>query len=293
MKKAAVTIDLDLVDHLNGGDVDEMEQAFPFFQQFCMENPWLKTTWFIRIDDQMQQRFGNPDYIFTAHADKLKWLTNNGHELGWHFHSYRNTEGKWKQNTDEIEVAQELVNHYPAAQKYGLRLLRMGWTYHTNMTMKTINKFDLDADCSAMPRPGYAWEISLRNWENTPVAPYFPSISDYRKPGNPCYGIPEFPLTVMPIEAPYDTEPGVLRYLNPCYHSNIFEKALNAFSGDQLNLICHPYEFLPASKPHDMLSFNASVFAGNLKYLKQCGYTSCVLGEMVAGFLNAQYEKHD
>lgn len=286
MKSAAVTFDLDLVDHLNGGDVDEMENAFPLFKNFCEKNPDFKTTWFIRIDDQMEERFGSADYIFTAHADKLEWLRNHGHELGWHFHSFRKQGGKWKQNTNENEVADELTRHSETAKSYNLELLRMGWTYHTNLTMQTINQFDLLADCSAMPRPDYAWEISKRNWETTPGHPYFPSVADYRVPGNPCYGTLEFPLTVMPIAAPYDTESGVLRYLNPAYHTSIFCKAVDEWDGEMCNLISHPYEFLPSEKAHGMLSFSFETFAANIQYLQKKGYTFDVISTQINQYLN-------
>lgn len=289
MKKAAITFDLDLVDHLHGGNVDEMRLAFPLFQAFCNENSWLKTTWFIRIDDQMKERFGAADYIFTEHADKIQWLKENGHEIGWHFHSFRKNNGKWKQNTDEQDVAMELERHYPAAKKHGLKLLRMGWTYHTNLTMKTISGFELDADCSAMPRPNYTWEISVRNWENTPTYPYYPSEADYRTSGHPHYKLLQFPLTVAPISAPYDTETGVLRYINPCYHAEMFKQGINHQQDEYLNLICHPYEFLPAAKPHAMLSFSFEQFSENIKWLHQMGYETCTIGEMVQQFKSKQH----
>ncbi|MFN5250737.1 MAG: hypothetical protein ACOVQJ_00965 [Bacteroidia bacterium] len=286
MKSAAITFDLDLVDHLNGGEVDEMATAFPLFRQFCEQHPEIKTTWFIRIDDQMEARFGSADYIFIEHAEKLEWLKDNGHELGWHFHSFREDNGNWIQNTDEVAVAEELIRHRATAQKHNLELLRMGWTYHTNLTMKTISSFGLLADCSALPRPDYVWEISKRSWANTPTNPYFPSVEDYRTAGNPCYATLEFPLTVLPITAPYDTESGVLRYLNPAYHTDIFCKAVDSYDGDMCNLISHPYEFLPSEKQHAMLSFSFESFKKNIEYLQHRGFTFCVLSSQIHQHLN-------
>lgn len=288
MKNAAITFDLDLVDHLHGGNVDEMLLAFPLFQAFCNENNWLKTTWFIRIDDHMKERFGHADYIFREHADKIDWLRQNGHEIGWHFHSFRKNNGKWKQNTDEQSVSEEILRHYPLALQHGLKLLRMGWTYHTNHTIQTISNLNLLADCSAMPRPNYSWEISVRNWENTPTYPYYPSCNDYRIPGNPHYKVLQFPLTVTQISAPYDTEPGVLRYINPCYHTEMFKQGIHNQHDEYLNLICHPYEFLPSAKPHAMLSFSFEQFSENLKWLHANGYNTCTIGELVQQYLSKQ-----
>lgn len=286
MKKAALTFDLDLVDHLNGAEVDEMEEAFPLFKEFCIQNPAVKSTWFVRIDDQMEARFGAPDHIFKAHKDKISWLKENGHEIGWHFHSFRQSDGKWRQNTDEMDVAEELNSNFPLAVKYGLDILRMGWAYHSNVTMRIVNSFGLLADCSAMPRPNYSWEMSTRNWENTPNHPYFPSTADYRVPGNPCYSVLEFPMSMMQISAPYDTEQGVIRYLNPSYHSDIFRNAINKFDGEYCNLISHPYEFLPSDREHGMLAFDFSEFASNINYLCDIGYKCCTIGEMINDFLN-------
>jgi hypothetical protein len=283
--KVAVTFDLDLVDYTSGGFVDEFELCFPLFQNFCIQNPWLKTTWFIRIDDQIAHRFGRADYIFVQHKDKLDWLLDNGHELGWHFHSYVKDGNNWIQNTNESAVVDELNRNFAKSQKYNMDLLRMGWTYHTNLTMQAINNFDLMADCSALPRPNYQWDMAKRDWENTPEQPYFPSVTDYRIPGTDCYATPEFPISVAQISSPYDTEPNVLRYINPCYHAHIFQMGLNNFKGEYLNIIAHPYEFLSNEKPHGLLAFNTQIFFDNLNFLNQNNYTTCTMGEMVKDYL--------
>lgn len=286
MKKAAVTFDLDLVNHLSGGEVDEMALGFPLFRAFCEENPWFKTTWFVRIDDDIERRFGNADYVFTEHADAILWLRENGHEVGWHFHSFTETEKGWGQNTDEDAIAREIEKHAPLVQKHQLKLLRMGWTYHSNRTMKTVNQLGLLADCSALPRPSYSWDMSVRDWSITPETPYYPSIEDYRIPGNPCYSTLEFPISVAQVDAPYDTDENVLRYLNPCYHSQIFRKGLAHYNGDYCNLLSHPYEFLPNEKPHGLLSFEFEVFKENIIFIKDLGYHIVVLGDLVKDFTN-------
>src|SRR5687768_15570495 len=103
--KTAITFDLDLTDYLSGAAVaDELEACWPVFLNFCNSIPQLKTTWFIRIDAQLEQLYGAADCIFETHAEKINWLRQNGHELGWHFHSYRNMNGKWVQNTNEVDI---------------------------------------------------------------------------------------------------------------------------------------------------------------------------------------------
>ncbi|MBL7810783.1 MAG: hypothetical protein JNL57_01050 [Bacteroidetes bacterium] len=266
-KTAAITFDLDLADYVSGGQVDEFNLAFPVFQDVCARIPGLKTTWFIRIDKQLSSLHGSADYIFQAHPEKIAWLRNNGHQIEWHFHSYSLVNGKWKQNTNEIEVSEELKACFPLAQKHGLNMLRMGWAYHTNHTMHTIDQLGIAVDCSAMPRPLYAWEMSVRDWQRCTTTPYHPSVDDYQIPGAPSLRVLEYPMTTLPIASPYDTESGVIRYLNPCYHSEIFNKALADITANHINLIAHPYEFLPNPRQHGMLAFSKETMCLNLQHL--------------------------
>lgn len=282
-KQVAVTFDLDLTDYVGGGAVaDEFSSCWPLFMEMCSALPELRTTWFIRIDEHMAEMHGNADYIFTAHPEKIKWLKDHGHQLAWHFHSFRKQGGKWKQNPDENDVAAEMKRVYPLVEEHGLTMLRMGWAYHTNTTMHMAASLGVSCDCTALPRPVYTWEKSLRDWSTTPFTTYRPSLADYRVPGQPDCGITELPITTAPIAAPYDTEPGVLRYINPAYHEDIFRRAIDSNSLPVINTLAHPYEFLPNNRNHGMLSFDHTVFQNNLSYLKDCGYQFMTMNDVLA-----------
>jgi hypothetical protein len=272
MKKVAVTFDLDFTDYVGGGDVgDELEKCWPVFLDCCSQIPPLVTTWFIRIDEHMKNEYGSADFIFQKHREKIEWLRANGHEVAWHFHSYRQINGVYKQNADDLDVSQELERMYPLAQMHNLELLRMGWAYHTQNTFETIEKLGITIDCTAFPRPKYSWDNQLRDWTNTPQHGYYPSKSNYRVQEDEHLNVLELPITTVEIPLPTDTEPAVLRYINPAYHSNYFKAAIMDVREDIFNIISHPYEFLPNPKSHVLISFNSAVFIENISWISNLG----------------------
>lgn len=272
MKKVAVTFDLDFTDYVGGGHVgDELEKCWPIFLECCLQTPQLVTTWFIRIDEHMKNEYGSADFIFQKHAEKIAWLRSNGHEVEWHFHSYRKINGFYKQNADDLDVSRELERMYPLAQKHNLELLRMGWAYHTQNTFTTIEKLGIAIDCSAFPRPRYAWDNQLRDWTNTPQHGYFPGKTNYRVQQDEHLNVLELPITTVEIPIQTDTEPAVIRYINPAYHSSYFKAAVMNVNQEIFNIISHPYEFLPNPKSHELISFNSDVFKENISWIADLG----------------------
>ena len=268
MKSVALTFDLDFTDYLNEEILqDEFEQCWPIFTNICQKMPQLKSTWFIRIDEQMGELYGAPDYIFSKHGEKINWLLEREHEIGWHFHSYRKSGEKWVQNSNENDVVNEMKKMQPYVQKYNLSIARMGWAYHTNQTVKTMAESGIIVDCSPMPRPNYKWDNALRDWSLTKNGPYYPSKTDYRVSGETAWPMLFIPFTMLPIKAEYDTEEGVLRYLNPCYHKSVFQMVIDSCEEQNINIVAHPYEFLANKNKHKMLAFDASVFEENLEYM--------------------------
>ena len=265
MKQVAITFDVDYTDYLTSSDLgDEMQDCWNYFQEFTRKIPELKTTWFIRIDNQIGTLHGTKDFIFTKHADKISWLRENGHEIGWHFHSYINEGNKQVQNNDESDVVNEMREQIPFIKKHNLKIMRMGWAYHGNETMSLINEMGFIMDCTALPRPNYSWENGYRDWSTSPKDMYYPSAVDYRIEGTDSLGILEVPITTLPIKGDNDTRDDVERYINPAYHSDIFKTILkNNELPHSFNTVSHPYEFVDSQKGHMMLSFSSRVFLGN------------------------------
>ena len=169
--KCCFTVDVDMTDYFDDRSIDEMEIVFPIFQKLLIDYPDLKTTWFVRIDSQMDSIYGRPDHVFSKHAGKLEWLAERGHQIGWHHHAYKRVEGRWEQIKDEGTVCSQLCRYGEVARKWGLSTTRMGWAFQTNATLQQLEETGFEIDSSAIPRPMYRWTPSGMDWTPNPPPP--------------------------------------------------------------------------------------------------------------------------
>ena len=268
-------MDLDMVSYIEDTNVfyNELEAFYPVFMEQIIKNYNIKTTWFLRIDSQMEQIFGSADFSFQENKELLKELIKNGGELGWHHHAYKkNISDKWVQESDESKVLSDIYQYGPLARQYNLTICRMGWGFQTNATLKALSDLHFLIDSSAIPRPKYTWDISQMDWEGGTTVPYHPSVDNYKLQGDYNLSILEVPITTSLLKADYD-ESEVIRYLNPAYHHSKFIEAFN--STDQKELICmimHPYEVMPAKQTHNLLSFSIEDLKKNINFLKEKKY---------------------
>lgn len=270
---AVLTFDVDFTDYLSGAGQDELETVFPLIRDILLQFPEIRTTWFIRIDSQVEAIYGSALYAFEQHAEKINWLQQHGHEIGWHHHAYRQTADGWEQETDETTISTNLLLYGSLARAQNIRTARMGWGQHTNNTLQVIASLGFETDSSAMPRPKYSWDNLQRDWSRTGQAPYFPAVQDYQVAGTPALPLLEIPMSTVPLPLPADTEPGVIRYINAAYHTPMFEKAVADFTESIMVLITHPYELLHRSGAvHNLLAFDADVFRANLRTLSEKGF---------------------
>lgn len=268
--KICLTFDIDLVDHAAAGArVDEFADAVPRLQALFERHPSWTATWFVRADDQVGSLHGDPFALHRRHAPVLTALRRAGHEIGWHPHAYVRSGDGWIQNTDEASVADELTRLAPAARALGLNVVRSGWGYHTNRTMRAIADAGFTTDSSAMPRPRYAFDQSVKDWTTTPATPFHPSAADYRVPGEPALSILEVPITMGPVPAPYDSVQ-VVRYCNPAFHEAALAPALDTWCRRHAPVvtITHPYELLPSATPHPLIGFSTDTFERNVTRLE-------------------------
>ncbi len=265
-----ITFDLDFSDYVDDWKQhDDFKLAIDHIVPFFEKNPEYKITWYIRLDTQIKRTYGSIDYIFNKYNKEIEILKENGHEIAWHPHIYREESGRWIQNICSNEVYDELSSLIPMARSLNLQSVRMGWGFHCNETMKLLSDAGFESDSSAIPRPHYKWEETYKDWTITPSVPYYPCKSDYRKPGEPSLPILEIPMSVIQVRAPYDTE-YVLRYLNLAYHPSLFEAPLRAWLSRYSHLITvtHPYE-LAGGRQHGLLSFNIEAFIENILKIKE------------------------
>lgn len=265
-KKVAVTFDLDFIQAQQRFGMDEIEMFWPMFQQWTQTLPELKTTWFIRIDDQINSLFGSPDYFFKKHPEKIEWLNTNGHEIGWHFHSYTRTENKWKQNTNENAICEELKRNYYFAEKQNLQISRMGWGYHTNATMRILAESGIVIDSSALPVVNEKDNRNHANWTNTPHSPYHPSMLNYRESGTANFDIWELPITMVNTNAKEQLEKRIYLDIN----STEFSSQIDEFDTQNIiNTLSHPIDVLnDNSYTKDMSHLGIT----NMRVLQNRGY---------------------
>lgn len=273
MRNFCITFDVDLTDYLSGKSSDEMDVSFDSIRSKLLEYPDVKTTWFIRIDKQIQDVYGRADYIFVKHQDKVKWLSDNGHEIGWHYHAYKLDGDRWVQNIDEEVILSEINRYGEIARGLGLRISRMGWGYHTNRTLQMTFSKGFLIDSSAIPRPKYTWETIVRDWSITPNHSYFPGQDDYRTDVGIKTGVLEVPINTAYLRLETDTDK-VKRYINISYKHNYFRDAIN----DLVDLpiivsVTHPYELIPNKVSHALLSFDIAELELNLQFLLEKQFT--------------------
>jgi hypothetical protein len=270
--RICLTFDIDLVGYSTGGSaIDEFAEAVPRIVAMFDRYPAWKATWFVRLDDQIAALMGAPSAIWERHAATLSEVRSRGHEVGWHPHSYvRDDSGQWRQNTDEATVVEELTRLAPGALAMGCRAVRCGWGFHTNRTMQAVSAAGFAIDSSAIPRPRYRWETTVKDWTTTPSAPYHPAVDDYRVPGAPALPILEVPMTVAVVRAPTDTEE-VLRYVNPSFHHPLFTSALTASlkSLDHVVTVTHPYEVVSNGAPDSLIAYDVATLEANIRFLEQ------------------------
>jgi len=278
----AVTLDIDMVHYEAGRGFDEMEVTFDGLRR-CLEGfPDIKTTWFMRIDAQMEKIYGRANYIFEKHAAKIDWLRDKGHEIGWHHHAYAYDGKGWRQETDQAVVSEHLKRYGEIALKSGLKIARMGWGFHTNSTMKAVDDMGFYIDASAMPRPKYRWHAQVCDWSTSPRYPYHPSVRDYRIAGDPHLAIWEVPFTTIPVPMSTDTEPGVIRHIELAWDRDLFKRAIATVSDlEMVVLACHPYKSVASEGARALTFCDVGNISGNLETLIKYGKRFSIISEMV------------
>jgi hypothetical protein len=220
----------------------------------------MPMTWFIRADEGVQRQFGSKVAVVQRFLDAMAPTLLRSQELGWMPRlpvGVRDSSGH-----DALDATHDQLLTLLSA----IDSVRMGDLHHDNRAMGILDRLGVRFDCTAVPGrvkfdPG--WHV---DWRGTPASPYHPSIDDYRRPGTPHWNLLELPMTVIPMQAPYDREP-LLRYVNPCFHAPFLWPALAQGLRDSAYLVClwHPDELLPGpAGGHPMVSYSPATFASNL-----------------------------
>lgn len=281
----AVTFDVDFTDYTSAGkeNLDEIEASFVAIRGELERLPAFRATWFVRLDAHIGHVYGRADYILRRHAGAFDWLRSRGHEIAWHHHAFEQHDGEWRPTADDAVVAEQLRAESDLARHHGLGASRMGWGFHTNRTMAALDELGWQIDSTALPRPSYPWDALPRDWSVSPQHPYHPSRADYRVPGTPARALLEIPMTTVLLSSRDDSQPGVVRYVNPAYRPETFAEALSKVpAAVEPVLICHPYELVPSRSTHSMIAFDIGAFRSNLELLVARGDVFSTISEVAA-----------
>ncbi|MGQ4892555.1 MAG: hypothetical protein ACP6IP_08715 [Candidatus Njordarchaeia archaeon] len=195
--------------------INIIQQLKEELKRIYLQDTYPKIIWHLRSDEQIYKLWG--DWAFPAfeYQTFFKQLENDGDMISWHLHLWRfNKENNtWYQETQDQRWIQNCLERgYQRLSKlFEISTVRMGWNFHNNFTMSLIAKLGIKVDLSGVP--GDKNNKSSKklwgeyDWEITPRKPYFPSVRDYRVPGNVNLPILEVPLTTFKFP----------RYIHPLY----------------------------------------------------------------------------
>jgi hypothetical protein len=279
-KKIAISFDVDMTDYTDQSAIDEFTY-FSRIKEILIELDYVKTTWFLRLDDHMGKIFGANEYLFRQYHNDLNWLRSMGHEIAFHFHSYELKANQWIQCVNEDIISEELYRSPLKGRSFGLSGVRMGWGFHTNQTMRIVDELGYKYDSSAIPRPKYHFDRSIRDWSVTLQGAYQPSISDYRLAGNPCYRILEIPISTVAIKSPSD-EIKMLRMINPSFKTDVLLDSVAKVTTDYVITATHPVELATSRLHHPLLSHSFTVFKENLRKLAALNYEFVTIGSLAS-----------
>ena len=261
MYKCAVTVDIDLVSDLANPEDDRIrfQNELRMLREILSEIPSLKLTLFIRIDSGAEQKYGSCTWFFDAFGKEIDWLRQHGHQLGWHLHS------QWALRGHEEKVLEEIRRYGEAAERKGVaETFRIGNSIMTNGIMNLLESAGVRYECSGLPRPHYPWIKDDILWERTGQSCYYPASEDYESPGKR-RRILEIPMSTAAIPASYDSQRGVLRYVNPAYRPEVFVPALTHLERDTV-MIFHPHEMIESNgQRHELLAYSPEALKANLQ----------------------------
>ena len=219
-----------------------------------MDARGVRTTWFVRADNQLEDVYGTPAYLLEKFDALWQTLTSGGHAIAWHPHVYRREEDRYVVETDGSRCADHLRRVHARLPR-SFHAVRMGEAFHSNESMAALDSLGLRIDSTAIPGRSRRDAARIFDWEVTTNAPYHPSRGDYRAPGEESLSILEVPMTSIPILAPYDSSP-LRRYINLAYRQDLllprFESYLDSLDRESdhvLVTIVHPEEILPTGNP--------------------------------------------
>jgi hypothetical protein len=115
----------------------------------------IKTTWFVRADNQLKDVYGTAAYLLDKYADLWEQMELTGDEIGWHPHVYEWSEAErlYVPDLDVTRRSEKLrqIREELIEQGYAHTSARIGEAFHTNESMKILELLSLRTDATAIP----------------------------------------------------------------------------------------------------------------------------------------------
>jgi hypothetical protein len=247
----------------------------------------IPLTWFVRADGQLRDLLGTSLYLLEKFEAFWKGVHDLGHEIGWHPHLYAHSRSCVEPVlvTDPSEACAELERLWDdlLSSSFAPTAFRNGEGWHCAQTLRTVEKFSLICDSTAIPGRSGGNDHPM-NWLGTPNQPYFPDSRDIRISGAE-RPLLEMPMNTWLVQAPYETEPRI-RYMNPAIHESLFADALDRWEAT-LNdrdaglyvwvLIFHPDEIMSVGRKDLLYAHSRAALCRNImKFaarVRQAGHT--------------------
>ena len=252
MFTALVTFDTDSINQ-NNRNYEHNRLCFDYDRELFelagfLASERISATAFVRIDDQISH-YHDDLFILEKVVSAIERGGSPNIELGWHPHLYAEIEGRYVLARDEGLIAEDLLAiHSRVPSISAMKCVRIGALQGGNNVMRTLDRLGFAVDSSAFPGRSVRDDHRHFDWIRCDNRAYLPSIADYQVQGDVNYRLLEVPITTIPFRAPYDRIPTV-RAINPCFRSELFQKAI-ADNEDRLRqlgfcvLIFHPDELM-------------------------------------------------
>lgn len=274
MHRISFTFDIDCTDYSTGRFIDEPSLYVSGILSSLNDIGLSSTTWFVRIDQGELLRNETLSNLIRYAKDLISQIRDAGHEVGWHHHS------SISNAQTESELVNEVRKFASVARELGLEKVRSGFAQMTSSVLCELLAAGFTLDSSCISRPNYSWApVPLRDWTQAPNVPYYPCIDDYQRECNCQRDLIEVPITTVPLSLETDTQPGVLRYLNPAYSIEMFRRGFDRWRDTVESVAClttitHPYEAQAG------VNGSESGFLDNIRYVLDADVQHSPLGEI-------------
>ncbi len=249
--------------------MDELEKNRP-----DLGGESLRFSWFIRIDKQMEQKFGQIDGLLRHYHNFWQKATLEGDELCWHPHLYRNINDDYFLIDNEEDCLRELQDLWEviSSNQYSFKTFRCGEARMTSSMFNLIESFGYLQESSAIP--GYFNDSFGQDWLKAKNRPYFPCDDNITAEG-PVRKMLEMPMNSWYLQTSYDKQPK-LRYLNFAVHHKYFVESLSRlpksfYSQDNLldisvlTAVSHPEEIVSDKMGNDLYPRTFDNFLHNIR----------------------------